>query len=179
MTVTLRASHLAAPPAWALAQRHLIAAMNQAAPVFQARYTRPDGSFVWRQTWPGMDGSDDGYESYHNWPLLYALDEKITDPDLAVQTAKRAVKQRLDRQRWLSRGIWHTQNIERMALHDIRIQGRGYDLWRLRRFDQASGLSHPRHQQRRREPIEQRRCGRRVFRRQPRGDRRSDQRRRL
>jgi hypothetical protein len=61
------------PPAWALAQRQLIAAMNEAAPLFQQRYTRADGSFVWRQTWPGMDGSDDGYEAFQNWSLLYAL----------------------------------------------------------------------------------------------------------
>lgn len=51
------------PPAWAVMQRRLIAAMDEAAPVFEARYTRPDGTFIWRQTWPGMDGSDDGYES--------------------------------------------------------------------------------------------------------------------
>jgi hypothetical protein len=63
----------APPPAWALAQRNLIRAMNEAAPAFQARYTRADGSFIWREQWPGMDGSDDGYESWHNWPLLCAL----------------------------------------------------------------------------------------------------------
>jgi hypothetical protein len=60
-------------PDWALRQRHLIAAMDAAAPLYQERYTRADGSFVWRESWPGMDGSDDGYESYHNWPLFYAL----------------------------------------------------------------------------------------------------------
>ena len=70
---TIHATHVASPPAWALAQRHLIARMDEAAPVFQERYTRADGTFVWRQEWPGMDGSDDGYESYHNWPLFYAL----------------------------------------------------------------------------------------------------------
>lgn len=63
-------SHL---PDWALRQRHLIDVMNEAAPLYQKRYTRADGSFVWREEWPGMDGSDDGYESYHNWPLFYAL----------------------------------------------------------------------------------------------------------
>jgi hypothetical protein len=47
--------------------------MNEAAPIFQERYTRKDGTFVWRDRWPGFDGSDDGYESYHNWPLFYAL----------------------------------------------------------------------------------------------------------
>lgn len=61
------------PQEWALAQRNLIGTMNEAAPLFQARYTRSDGSFIWRQEWPGFDGSDDGYESYHNWPLFYAL----------------------------------------------------------------------------------------------------------
>ncbi|GIV78372.1 MAG: hypothetical protein KatS3mg050_2766 [Litorilinea sp.] len=66
-------------PDWALRQRHLIAVMNEAAPLYQERYTRQDGTFVWRESWPGMDGSDDGYESYHNWPLFYALggDEEL------------------------------------------------------------------------------------------------------
>lgn len=67
------ANKLTPPPSWALSQRHLIAMMNAAAPRYQARYTRADGTFIWRQEWPGMDGSDDGYESYHNWPLFYAL----------------------------------------------------------------------------------------------------------
>lgn len=61
------------PPAWALWERHLIDKMNEAAPVYQERYTRKDGTFVWREEWPGFDGSDDGYESYGNWPLFYAL----------------------------------------------------------------------------------------------------------
>ena len=60
-------------PEWAIRQRHLIDVMNEAAPLYARRYTRADGSFVWRETWPGMDGSDDGYESYHNWPLFYSL----------------------------------------------------------------------------------------------------------
>lgn len=70
ITAETTAAHL---PDWALRQRHLIGAMNEAAPVYQQRYTRPDGTFVWREEWPGMDGSDDAYESYHNWPLFYAL----------------------------------------------------------------------------------------------------------
>jgi len=61
------------PPTWAVWERFLIDRMNEAAPVYQQRYTRQDGTFVWRESWPGFDGSDDGYESYHNWPLFYAL----------------------------------------------------------------------------------------------------------
>ena len=71
--VSLHASDLPHIPDWALRQRHLISAMDEAAPLYQERYTRQDGTFVWRDQWPGMDGSDDGYESYHNWPLFYAL----------------------------------------------------------------------------------------------------------
>lgn len=61
------------PPEWALWQRHLIEVMNRAAVSFVERYTRPDGTLVWRDEWPGMDGSDDAYESFGNFPLFYAL----------------------------------------------------------------------------------------------------------
>ena len=61
------------PPEWALRQRHLMEAMNRAAPRFVEKYTRPDGTFIWRDEWPGMDGSDDGYESYLSFPLFYVL----------------------------------------------------------------------------------------------------------
>ncbi len=73
MTNSIIASQLGPPPQWALAQRALIDTMNAAVPPFQERYTRADGSFIWRQEWPGMDGSDDGYESFQNWALFYAL----------------------------------------------------------------------------------------------------------
>lgn len=64
---------LATPPRWALMERFLIDAMNRAAAAYVERYTHPDGSFVWRDQWPGMDGSDDAYESYTSFPLFYAL----------------------------------------------------------------------------------------------------------
>ena len=71
--ITLQAKQIAPIPDWAVRQRHLIDVINAASPVFPTRYTRADGSYIWRDEWPGMDGSDDGYESYHNWPLFYAL----------------------------------------------------------------------------------------------------------
>jgi len=69
----LTATEVGAPPDWALRMRHLMAVMDEAVPAFQERYCRVDGTLIWRQEWPGMDGSDDGYESFHNWPLLYSL----------------------------------------------------------------------------------------------------------
>ncbi|MCU0961812.1 MAG: hypothetical protein MUF48_17090 [Pirellulaceae bacterium] len=63
----------AAPPAWALWERQLLAQLYPAAIEFVQKYTRSDGTLIWRDQWPGMDGSDDGYESFYNFPLYYAL----------------------------------------------------------------------------------------------------------
>ena len=61
------------PPAWAIWERHLLDQIYPAAKELVDKYTRPDGTLVWRDVWPGMDGSDDGYESFCNFPLYYAL----------------------------------------------------------------------------------------------------------
>ena len=71
--VTIRAHGRVRPPDWAVKQRYLIDRMNEAATDFVARYTRPDGTLIWRAQWPGMDGSDDGYESFVSFPLFYLL----------------------------------------------------------------------------------------------------------
>lgn len=64
---------VAAPPRWALLQRQIFATLDKAAIEFADRYTRPDGTLIWRTEWPGMDGSDDPYEGFMNMPLYYAL----------------------------------------------------------------------------------------------------------
>ncbi len=71
--INLHATSTSPLPDRAIRQRQLMDVMNDAAPIYQQRYTRADGTFIWRDEWPGMDGSDDGYESYHNWPLFYTL----------------------------------------------------------------------------------------------------------
>ncbi|MHB8974554.1 MAG: hypothetical protein ACYC3X_20505 [Pirellulaceae bacterium] len=63
----------APPPEWALWERQLLDHFYGAAVEFVQKYTREDGTLIWRDEWPGMDGSDDGYESYYNFPLYYAL----------------------------------------------------------------------------------------------------------
>ncbi|HIQ20151.1 MAG TPA: hypothetical protein EYH34_02780 [Planctomycetes bacterium] len=63
----------AIPPDWALWQRHLMEWLYSAATEFVDKYTRDDGTLIWRERWPGMDGSDDGYESFYNFALYYAL----------------------------------------------------------------------------------------------------------
>ncbi|MGH2347341.1 MAG: hypothetical protein ACRDG4_19100, partial [Chloroflexota bacterium] len=66
-----------APPEWAVLQRALFSAMDQAIYPFLAKYTRADGALIWREVgadnWQTRDGADDFYESFFNWPLLYLL----------------------------------------------------------------------------------------------------------
>ena len=68
-----RATRRTVPPSWAIWQRQLMATMSEAAIAFVDRYTRPDGTLIWRDEWPGRDGADDGYESFQSFPLLFAL----------------------------------------------------------------------------------------------------------
>ena len=70
---TISLSVEAPPPAWALWERYLLEFLYPAALEFVEKYTHEDGTLIWRQEWPGMDGSDDGYESFYNFPLYAAL----------------------------------------------------------------------------------------------------------
>lgn len=69
----IEAADIAPLPEWALLQRQIFTVLNEAAIEFADRYTRPDGTLIWRDRWPGMDGSDDPYEGFMNMPLFYAL----------------------------------------------------------------------------------------------------------
>jgi hypothetical protein len=60
-------------PEWARLEREIIDKLNSAAPEFVARYTRPDGSLIWHDKWPGMDGSDDPYEGFMYLALFYSI----------------------------------------------------------------------------------------------------------
>jgi len=60
-------------PEWALLQRKLFDLLDDAAIEFADRYTRDDGTLIWRESWAGMDGADDPYEGFMHMPLYYAL----------------------------------------------------------------------------------------------------------
>ena len=60
-------------PEWAILEREIIDKLNAAAPEFVARYTRSDGSLIWRDSWGSMDGSDDPYEAFMYLALLYSM----------------------------------------------------------------------------------------------------------
>lgn len=71
--VNITASEPWTPPQWALMERQLFDILNRASSEFVDRYTLPDGTLIWRESWPGMDGSDDPYEAFMNLALLYVL----------------------------------------------------------------------------------------------------------
>jgi len=63
------------PPVWAVMERQLIDVMNDAVQPVLDKYVREDGSILWPTTdnHTGIDALDDAYESFHNWPLFYAI----------------------------------------------------------------------------------------------------------
>ncbi|CAB5107038.1 MAG: hypothetical protein F2954_01575 [Actinobacteria bacterium] len=75
--------HTITAPEWAILEREIIDKLNAAAPEFVARYTRADGSLIWRDTWGSMDGSDDPYEAFMYLALLYSMGGSEEVYDLA------------------------------------------------------------------------------------------------
>ncbi|MBP3961744.1 hypothetical protein [Paenibacillus lignilyticus] len=73
LQTSLKATSRGTAPGWAVKQRQLFDLLNESAKRFIAKYTRPDGTLIWRNDWPGMDGSDDPYEGFMNLALLHAL----------------------------------------------------------------------------------------------------------
>ena len=63
-------------PGWAKLEWKLIERMEEAVEVFLKKYVRDDGTLIWRDFWPGMDGADDAFEAFQNYPLFYALGAK-------------------------------------------------------------------------------------------------------
>ena len=60
-------------PSWAVWERKLIEVMEQSVYPFLEKYTRKDGTLIWRTELETRDGADDFYESFYNWPLLYLM----------------------------------------------------------------------------------------------------------
>ena len=60
-------------PEWALLERKLIAMIDESSLEFADRYTNSDNTLIWRNVWPGFDGSDDPYEGFMNFTLHYII----------------------------------------------------------------------------------------------------------
>ena len=70
---TLTITTVSPTPRWAELERQIMSTLDSAAHEFVARYTRDDGTLVWRDEWPGMDGSDDPYEAFMYLALFYSI----------------------------------------------------------------------------------------------------------
>ena len=81
--VSIKATELSAPPAWALKERNLISLMEDAAPMLLEKYAEPGGALYF------ADDLDDLYERIYNWGLFYAMgaDERILDMALQCWNA--------------------------------------------------------------------------------------------
>ena len=70
-----------APPEWALLERALIDANEQACREFFGRYFDERGFLLCVERWGGDDGPDDAIENCNDWPILHAVggsDEILT-----------------------------------------------------------------------------------------------------
>lgn len=61
------------PPEWAYVQRAVLKESAAAALEFAKKYIDPRGHYRGIERWGGNDGPDDVMETFHNWPLAYAL----------------------------------------------------------------------------------------------------------
>ncbi len=79
VVTTIEANLRVNPPAWAPLERRLIDDESQAVFVFVSHYVRSGGTLIWRTS--GSASPDDSYESFYNYPLLYALggDDRLRD----------------------------------------------------------------------------------------------------
>ena len=77
ITVIVKSSeHMKEAPLWAVLQRKLIDVINGTPEIILDRYVRPNGYMLWPQdsgNFQCIDGLDDMYESFHNWPLFYLI----------------------------------------------------------------------------------------------------------
>jgi hypothetical protein len=62
-----------APPAWAVAERAMLASAADGARLWLERFVNADGSVKVAERWGVTDGPDDIMESVRGWPLVYAM----------------------------------------------------------------------------------------------------------
>ncbi len=77
--VSIKATEISAPPAWALMERNLINLMEEAAPMVVKKYTEPGGALYFAEDF------DDLYEQFYNWCLFYSIGADESLLNVALQ----------------------------------------------------------------------------------------------
>lgn len=89
---TIPITRLMPAPAWALAERELLARNAQGVHVWASKYLDANGYLLSAANWGIEDGPDDAVESIRNWPLAHALG----GPESIIETWDRAWEGHLD-----------------------------------------------------------------------------------
>src|SRR5688572_29229719 len=71
--VTIPITRLMPAPAWALAERELLARNAEGVDLWASKYLDANGYLLGATNWGIADGPDDAVESIRNWPLAHAL----------------------------------------------------------------------------------------------------------
>ena len=69
----IRIDKTMSPPHWALLERALIDANEEACAEFFEKYFDERGFLLCVERWGGDDGPDDAIENCNDWPILHAL----------------------------------------------------------------------------------------------------------
>ncbi|RPI48928.1 MAG: hypothetical protein EHM55_24780 [Acidobacteria bacterium] len=85
-------SRLMPAPAWALAERELLARNAEGVELWASKYLDANGYLLGATNWGIADGPDDAVESIRNWPLAHALG----GPDTIIEQWDRAWEGHLD-----------------------------------------------------------------------------------
>jgi len=79
-------------PSWAVWERHLFDLLNDSVHPFLEHFTRDNGEFIWQDEWGG-GSSDDYYEPFFSWPLIYIMGGSEHMLTLAAQQWEAITKQ--------------------------------------------------------------------------------------
>jgi hypothetical protein len=81
--LTIESNVPVSPPGWAVLERQLIEVLSEAALRYTQKYTRSGGTLIWKTE--GSASIDDLFESFYNFPLLYAIGGRDELRDLSFR----------------------------------------------------------------------------------------------
>ena len=110
-------------PAWAVLERQLFDAMDQAAPIFIDKYTRPGGSLVWTESYPGDGVWADSIEVLGDHGAdpaeLWAVERLEVGAVLLDDLEHRQVLQGLERRRGVGVRDLPLDRLQGVVRHDV------------------------------------------------------------
>ena len=123
----IKISNIMSPPEWALLEREVIDATNQAAEEFYDHFFDEKGYLLHVARWGALDGTDDAIENFKTWTIFYALGGSNKVLDLYKQGLEGTYRQYSDIKTTstdvAAEGCYYK---EFMPMSDFSHQGEGY-----------------------------------------------------